>query len=197
MNNPISENGINVLDILKYLLRQWKWYFLSLLIFCGYYYYDYSKSPYVYSKNQTVLIKTANNSNTLSAQRLIRQTYFNTINVNTEILQLKSKQLMGITVKKLNAHINYGVREGLRVNELYKNSPLFVEFLDTLVNEYSKFDVRLLSRTKARIKYIKDDKTVEQTIDVGKVQKTPFGNILVRKTTDTGNLKKYGGKSIK
>src|SRR5690606_18993342 len=69
-------------------------------------------------------------------------------------------------------------------------------FLDTLVNEYSKFDVRLLSNNKARIKYIKDDKTVEQTIDVGKVQKTPFGNILVRKTTDTGNLKKYGGKSI-
>ena len=79
MSKPFQGKGkqdqsLHVLDILRYLLSNWKWFLLSILLFGGYYYYQYSKTPFLYKKDQTVMIKTANNS--ISASRITRPNNF-------------------------------------------------------------------------------------------------------------------------
>src|SRR5690606_26162928 len=194
--NQISDNkGLNVLDVLKYLSRQWKWYLLSLIVFCGYYYYNYSASPFTYVKRQTVLVKT-NTSNTLSVAKLTRQNYYApTINVNAEILQLKSKTLMGMTVEKLNAHINYGIKEGLRKNDLYKNSPVRVASVNETDN-YTEFGLEIQSDGIVRFSQQTESELFEQDLELNKIQKTPAGNIIVRKSVNAGTINKFINKKI-
>ena len=57
-----EEKSINLVDIFMYLLSYWKWYVLSILIFGGYFWYDYSKTPFIYGRSATVMIKTPANS---------------------------------------------------------------------------------------------------------------------------------------
>ena len=45
-----EEKSINLVDIFMYLLSYWKWYVLSILIFGGYFWYDYSKTPFIYGR---------------------------------------------------------------------------------------------------------------------------------------------------
>ena len=42
-----EDKSINLVDILMYLLSYWKWYVLSILICGGYFWYDYSRTPFV------------------------------------------------------------------------------------------------------------------------------------------------------
>ena len=117
-NKPFQGKGkqdqsLYVLDILRYLLANWKWFLLSILVFGGFYYYQYSKTPFLYKKEQTVMIKTATNS--MSASRITRpNNFYNIVNVNSEILQLRSQELMRNTISLLNADVSYTKEEGLR-----------------------------------------------------------------------------------
>src|SRR5690554_1724520 len=97
-----EEKAINVLDILKYLLFQWKWFLLSVLVFGGYYLYQYSKTAFVYSQSQTVMIKTPMNTPT-TARLTTTNSAFNSVSVAGEILQLRSKELMRQTINRIGA----------------------------------------------------------------------------------------------
>ena len=145
------DKSINLVDICRYLLFHWKWFFLSVLIFGGYYYYQYSKTPYVYSRTETVMIKTP--LNTAQPTRLTRSSYyFSAVNVASEILQLKSKQLMRNTVAKLDANISYTITKGLREYELYNKAPIQVEFIDGNPEKYETFKVSNLSEEFVELK---------------------------------------------
>ncbi len=112
-----EEKSINVIDLLKYLFVHWKWFVLSILFFGGYYYYQYSKTPFVYSKSAILMIKTPQNTNVTA--RFTRSSMFNTVSVASEILQLKSKELMRHTIAEIQGDISYSRTEGLRNIELY------------------------------------------------------------------------------
>src|SRR5690606_36963990 len=120
-----EEKSINLLDILKYLLFHWRWFLLSIMVFGGYYLYQYGKTPFIYSQSQIVMIKTP--MNTPTTARLTRtNSAFNSVSVAGEILQLRSKELMRQTITRIGADVSYSVRRGLRDYELYKKSPIEV-----------------------------------------------------------------------
>lgn len=126
---PVSgeaEKSINVLDIIKYLLYYWKWYMLVICLFVFYFYYEYSKTQYVYQQSMNVMIKTPTNAQL--SMRLSRYSGLAPVNVTNEILQFKSKELMRKVVRQLNTNINYTINQGLRENELYRQSPIRVEY---------------------------------------------------------------------
>ena len=127
MTKESKEQFINVLDLLKYLLHHWKWFALSILIFGGYFYYQYSKSPFVYSRSEVVMIKTA--SNTPTTARITRSSVASSVSVKDEILQLKSKELLRQAIDRTGSDISYKVRYGLREYELYKKSPIYAKVL--------------------------------------------------------------------
>lgn len=132
---------INVLDVIKYLLYHWKWFVLSILFFAGLYYYQYARSPFVYTSFETVMIKTP--MNTPTTARLSRSnTPFNSINVASEILQLKTKELMRKSIIRIDALTSYSMTKGLRTIELYKNSPIKVKFSD--LDKEQNFELKVI-----------------------------------------------------
>lgn len=128
--NANDEKSVNVLDIVKYLLFYWRWFVLVIILFVCYFFYQYSKSPFIYQQSMSVMIKTPVNSQ-LSMKMSRFSGLMAPVSVTNEILQFKSKELMKRVVSKLHANVSYTVHEGLRDNELYKNAPIRVAFDDT------------------------------------------------------------------
>lgn len=140
-NAPINESNvpetkgssggglaINPIEILLFLLSKWYWFVLSVLLFGGYAWYQYARSPYVYTRTATVMIKDARSKNI--AGGLERFSAYSTTNVSNEILQFRSHKLMHEVINRLHADMSYTVMEGLREKELYTQAPVKVSSAD-------------------------------------------------------------------
>lgn len=141
--------SINLVDLLMYLAGKWKWFLLSVLIFGGLAWVEYARSPLVYFRSATVIIKDPSNK-TSSAGLDRYDNFINKVNVANEILQFRSKRLMREVVGRLHADVSYQLKDGLRYNELYTHSPVTVSFTDATPQSYRAFTVTP-----------KDEKTVE------------------------------------
>lgn len=182
------EQSVNVIDILKYLISRWKWFVLSILVFGSIYYYQYKKSPLIYRSTETVMIKTP--TNTPVTARLTRTNSANTVNVKSEILQLRSKELMQATVERVGAETNYLERSGLRYNELYTTSPVQVTIAGKSANNSSELLVTPLDKTHVQLQD-KNKEGAKVKVALNKETKTAFGVITV-KPTPFYNEKSYG-----
>ncbi|MDV3752662.1 GumC family protein [Elizabethkingia anophelis] len=172
-----KEQSVNVLDLLKYLLHHWKWFALSILVFGGYFYYQYSKTPFMYSQSETVMIKTS--SNTPTTARITRS-YGGGVSVKDEMIQLRSKELMRLVVDKTGADKSYKVYSGLRNHELYKSSPVQVKVEGIAPEGSYEFIVTPLDAGNVLIKgwnKIEDGKEIK--VALNHWTSTPLGKILV------------------
>ena len=133
--NGRNDQDVNIIDIMVYLLSKWKWFLISVLVFGGLAWVYYAKTPKTYFRSATVIIKDP--SNKISSAGLDRyDNYINKVNVANEILQFRSKKLMREVVNRVSADIDYKIKEGLQMTELYKKSPVSVRFLDTTPETY-------------------------------------------------------------
>lgn len=91
--NPSSrknDTGINLVDLLAYFASKWKWFLLSVLVCGGIAWYHYARSPLVYFRSATVIIKDpSNKTSTTGLDRF--DNIINKVNVANEILQFRSK----------------------------------------------------------------------------------------------------------
>lgn len=141
-NTPFNKNDqdINLVDLVVYLLSKWKWFVLSILIFGGVAWYHYAKSPLVFFRSATVIIKDpSNKTSTAGLDRF--DNYINKVNIANEILQFRSKRLMREVVHRLHADVDYCKEDGLRMNELYNQSPVSVTFINVLPERHIAFMV--------------------------------------------------------
>ena len=92
-NNNRNEQGINVVDLLVYFASKWKWFLISVLVCGGLAWLSYARSPLVYFRSATVIIKDpSNKTSTAGLDRY--DNFINKVNVANEILQFRSKKLM-------------------------------------------------------------------------------------------------------
>lgn len=143
-NNSSNKNdqGLNIVDLFMYLASQWKWFLLSILICGGIAWYNYARAPLVYFRSATVIIKDP--SNKASTSGLDRfDNFINKVNVANEILQFRSKKLMREVVKRVHADVSYQIKDGLRSNELYNESPVLVSLPDALPEQSFSFTMTL------------------------------------------------------
>lgn len=119
---------VNLIDIIYYLIGNWYWFILCILICLGVTYFRYSRTTYKYSASVTAIIKNAGED--IRTARL--DTYdrmVNTVSVSTEELQLRSMTIMSEVVKALDADVSYVDRIKFRDVELYTSlSPIRVAF---------------------------------------------------------------------
>ena len=119
---------VNLIDIIYYLIGNWYWFILCILICLGVTYFRYSRITYKYSASVTAIIKNAGDD--IRSARL--DTYdkmINTVSVSTEELQLRSMTIMSEVVKALDADVSYQDRIKFRDVELYTSlSPIRVAF---------------------------------------------------------------------
>lgn len=143
--NPSSrknDTGINLVDLLAYFASKWKWFLLSVLVCGGIAWYHYARSPLVYFRSATVIIKDpSNKTSTTGLDRF--DNIINKVNVANEILQFRSKKLMREVLQRLHADISYQLEDGLRNNELYNQSPVLLNFPDALPEQHFAFTVTL------------------------------------------------------
>lgn len=143
--NPSSrknDTGINLVDLLAYFASKWKWFLLSVLVCGGIAWYHYARSPLVYFRSATVIIKDpSNKTSTTGLDRF--DNIINKVNVANEILQFRSKKLMREVLQRLHADISYQLEDGLRSNELYNQSPVLLSFPDALPEQHFAFTVTL------------------------------------------------------
>ena len=52
-----KEQGLNLVDMLVFFLSKWKWFLLSVLLFGSLAWLQYARSPLVYFRQATVIIK--------------------------------------------------------------------------------------------------------------------------------------------
>lgn len=137
MNTPSSKNEqeLNLIDLLLFLASKWKWFLLSVLVFGGLAYVWYARSPLVYFRSATVIIKDPSNKTTTAGLDRY-DNFINKVNVVNEILQFRSKKLMREVVQRLHADVSYRVKDGLRSNELYTQSPIQVSFPNAAQDSY-------------------------------------------------------------
>lgn len=126
-----GEQGVNLADVFLYLASKWKWFLLSVAVLGGLSWYHWAKSPLVYYRSATVIIKDpSSKTSTAGLDRF--DNFINKVNVANEILQFRSKRLMREVVTRLHADVSYTVQDGLRRTELYTSSPVAVRFPDAV-----------------------------------------------------------------
>lgn len=86
MNESTKSNvEVNLKDLFFYLASKWKWILLSTLVFVALAWYNYAKTPFVYFRQATVIIKDpSNKTSTAGLDRY--DNYINKVNVANEIL---------------------------------------------------------------------------------------------------------------
>ncbi|KUY16979.1 chromosome partitioning protein ParA [Elizabethkingia miricola] len=185
-----KEQSINILDLLKYLIHHWKWFALSILIFGGYFYYQYSKTPFIYNQSEVVMIKTP--SNTPTTARITRSSVANAVSVKDEIIQLKSKELMRLVVDRISADKSYKVHSGLRDFELYKKSPVQVRIEGKSQEDSYSF---IIVPIDSRYVILKgwDQSNKEIRVALNQLVVTPVGKIFI---TPSKYYQEYYGKDV-
>ena len=152
-NNPSNnktDQGINVVDLLVYFASRWKWFLVSVVVFGGLAWLYYARSPRVYFRSATVIIKDPS-SKTSTAGLDRYDNFINKVNVANEILQFRSKRLMREVVQRVHADVSYQVDDGLRKKELYTLAPIHVSFPEALSEQYMSFTIVPVDSASVRI----------------------------------------------
>ena len=130
LNNK-NDQGVNIIDLLVYFASRWKWFLVSVIVFGGLAWLHYARSPRVYFRSATVIIKDpSNKTSTAGLDRY--DNFINKVNVANEILQFRSKRLMREVVLRVHADVSYRCKDGLHYDELYTQAPVSVSFHDML-----------------------------------------------------------------
>ena len=130
-SNNKNDQGVNIIDLLVYFASRWKWFLVSVIVFGGLAWLHYARSPRVYFRSATVIIKDpSNKTSTAGLDRY--DNFINKVNVANEILQFRSKRLMREVVLRVHADVSYRCKDGLHYDELYTQAPVSVSFHDML-----------------------------------------------------------------
>lgn len=173
-----EEKSVNIVDVFMYLIAHWKWYFLSILLFGGCFWYFYCKTPFVYSRVAIVMIKTPTNSR--SAMQLYGSNDFmGQINVASEILQFKSKELMRKVIDRLQANVGYMVYDGLRPRELYTEAPIRVAFMDAIPGERCFLSVIPKNQQQVELAEFSKGTELRRVVNLNDTVHTALGKLVV------------------
>ncbi|MCH3939916.1 MAG: polysaccharide biosynthesis tyrosine autokinase [Bacteroidales bacterium] len=172
--------NINPIDILMYLLSKWYWFLLGIAVFGGYAWYQYAKTPFVYSRSATVMIKDPSSNNI--GRGLDRVNTVMVTNVANEILQFRSHKLMRDVVNRLDANVNYVVMDKLREKELYSLAPVKISFPDA--EDHNTFELIATSVDKNHVRLSDFSRGPAKSIVIalGDTVSTPVGRLVAAPT---------------
>ncbi|MBQ5904218.1 MAG: chromosome partitioning protein ParA, partial [Alistipes sp.] len=188
-NEENSFEAITLHDIIEIFFTNWRWFVASVVLCLGVAYFYLASTPSIYKREAMLLIKDSRKGGDLEITAFSDLAGFQSRrNVDNELYILQSRRLMIEVVKKLNLTTNYATQRGLRQQDLYKQSPIEVSFINddnkqgrslvvTPLNdqrvELSNFQDKYLSRREQRM---------ELTAAFGDTISTPVGQLVVAKT---------------
>ena len=192
-----EEQEIDLMDLSRVLLRHWLWYAIALgiMLILGVYYL--LSTPKQYERSASVLIKDPADQGSKSMSNAMAQfADFSGVgsSVDNEILIFKSNTLLTEVVERLNLHMNYRTRQGLRKVDLYGGNPFEVKMLDVPENQAVEMDVQLHNDNKTIevskvLTWAAGDKVKLQgwNAQLGDTIATELGNVVIVPTNFKGN----------
>lgn len=179
-----EEEGINLRDFFVKCLSRWRWFVVSVVIFLGLGAFYILRTPKVYTRVASVVVKDDENTTQDVASALSDIGLFKTsTNVSNEILAFQSPALFGDVIARLGLRTDYTYTRLLRKNTLYGDSAVILASMpDALPNDGLSFEVRLEAGDKAVISRLKKlEKRIEGEFRtaIGDTVKTPVGRIVL------------------
>lgn len=130
-------------EILFTYLVYWKWFVICAAVAVAYTAFDLAKKNDEYIVSTSILMKSDRNSGSADNLMLetlgIRSTQRNLEN-ETEIMRSKSVTLK--VVNDLKIHTTYFIKKGLRLVDIYKNTPIYLD-IDTNVVRNVRGEIRI------------------------------------------------------
>lgn len=180
---------LSLSDLVKIALANWKWFVLSVIFCLGVAFYYVKKSPYIYSRSASVLIK----DETKGTQLPNAAAAFSEVNmlnlsstVDNEVLIFKSKRLMIEVARKLKLDITYSRRGKFREWDLYSSTPVILTFPEAL--ETSTFSLKVTPLNTKEVLLtdfpkMEGTKPIEQLkVNLNDTVNTPVGKLVVTPT---------------
>ena len=131
---------VNLVDIFYYLLSNWYWFVLCVMIALGVAYYRYARMPFIYTNHVTAILKDPG-TGPRSARLDTYNSMINTVSLTNEELQLRSWTLMSEVVRALDADVSYTEHIKFRDVERYKSQSPFNVSFSREVDDPGLFDI--------------------------------------------------------
>lgn len=193
----VSASGFNIKDILFAVLSKWYWIVLSLIVTMSVASLYLMKTQDIYTRTISVLIKDdskgSSSANVDLSEMGIMQT---TTNLDNEIFTLKSADMMDEVVEILGLNDVYMTKRGLKNVELYRQSPMLVEPVDSLMPAAYSFAIRPVNGGAFTLNAFRNgtQEISDVSVDgmVGDTVMTPLGRFVIEpapwETVDLGDL---------
>lgn len=129
--NDKNPAGFKFKDFLWGCLSKWYWFVISLAICCGYAVYQVAKTPRMYTSSATLVIKDGSYADEQSSMFSDMSSFNRHINLNNEMVVMRSPMAMEEVVTRSHAETNYMVKNNLRYDYIYGPTlPIEINFLD-------------------------------------------------------------------
>ena len=186
----IEESNLSLIDLYRQMQAKWLWYVISLGVCITLAVFYLLAATPRYTRSTEILLKD-DSSQSIGAD--LSMLGVNPVPSETlnEMFVMTSPQIMETVVSRLNLNNVYTTRRGLRKVELYRNSPVSVERIDSVTNA----DPKLSYGFKIQINADKTGATLSNFRSMGKKVsggaveakfgqevKTPVGTFIVNST---------------
>ena len=189
VNNDDLAGTINLHDIIRMVVVNWYWFVLSVLVCIGAAYYYLAKTPKIYSRTATILVKDTRKGGDIDLSAFSDLAGLQTQrSVDNEIFVLQSRRLMTEVVRRLNLTVNYSIDERLRDKDLYGQAPIDVTFINDNDNQSLSMTITPSGEEQIQLTEFQDEFVSKQesrsviTAHYGDTIPTPVGQVIVRKT---------------
>jgi capsular exopolysaccharide synthesis family protein len=183
--NPINSETIDLRELFFKYLRKWYWFVISVIA-CLIVSYIYLKvTNDVYQVQTTILLRKDQSSNMLDMSMLdgLGIPSATSKEVEDEIQVLSSKTLMTNVIRSLGTETEYYVKNGLRYEELFPDTPLRLlvpnSFNDTVKQAVELRIERLEKEFKIKLIY-GNKKETYRISDLNQTLSTPAGNFKLQ-----------------
>ena len=184
-----KQDFILLRDLIYLCLAKWHWFVISLALCLGIATIYLLRTPPVYTRVASILIKDDSQGNTSSTESEaladLGIILVNT-NVNNEILTLQSPDLMLEVVTRLNLEMNYYTKGRFYNQVLYgKEIPIILDLIDLPKYESADLQVKLTPQGRYTLSDLaRNGESIDTSIDaaLGDTISTPLGRIVAYPT---------------
>ena len=187
---PKADDFIRIQDLYYLCLARWKWFVISLVVCLGIAGIYLLKTPPVYTRTASILIKEDSKGQSLSSDVSSAFTdmglFQSNTNVNNELISLQSPAVMYDVVKRLHLEIDYTTPGRFYPQVRYgQNLPLTVTFANLTDNEDASLVLEPLHPQGIKLTTFTrngEKQDGEVTGALNDTLTTPVGKIVVRPT---------------
>ena len=187
-----ADDFLRIQDLFYLCLNKWYWFVISLVITLGVAVIYLLKTPPVYTRTASLLIKEDSKGNSLgnAADMMSDFDIFQTsTNVNNEIQSLQSPSVMLDVVKRLHLDINYYTDGAFYKKTLYGQScPYIVSFEDLQDNESVSFTINPAQDGQIKLDdFSRDSEELDGEVTTASNDTviTPIGRVVIQALGDS------------